>query len=110
MEKLNDHIYYQKSSRNIIFTLGFLIGFILMIVFSFYRGFDSNVPYRITAIFLLLTLIMAIIGTINLIKSYRKKEKNCSFRPIILLGNLIILGSFFYVAACLYLTSKYGGF
>jgi len=108
MEKVNDQIYYQRSKKNIKLTLGFLIGSILLFFFFYQTGILPTLLFPISLFFLLIVTVMTGNGIINVIKSYQKKEENAPYRPLIIVGNLVILGFFVCILVILCLNALYG--
>lgn len=95
LDPLNDVTYYNKSKGNLKLAGLFVLGAIVFAMYSKKIAGDlAEIIASIGAIFIPIAFIISVIGIINGIKSFSKKEKTSPVRFLILLGNLVIFGIF----------------
>lgn len=93
-EQIPSDFYYQKSKKNLKVAFVSTIAAILLLVFRFNFNFLVDVIMGVAFFCYAIAAIASLLGVVNALKSYWKREQNTASRFFTLLGNGFIFSLF----------------
>ncbi len=93
----SDDFYYKKSKKNLLYSVGLIV--LTFVIISVAGEFDllTDTFYALAGILYLIAIGYNIVGFINGVKSYLKKEITSSGRIFVLLIHSLIVGFFLFI-------------
>ncbi len=93
-EQIPSDVYYQKSQKNLEVSFISIIAAIVLFVFQFKVNFLVDVITAVAFFCHAIAAIASLLGIINALRSYWKREPNTASRFFTLLGNGFIFSLF----------------